>query len=217
MEDKGKELKGKGLIDYKSTKKIIEQMEQCIYSINLGNNQFTGFVCKIPFSNENDQFPVLITQNSIKDFDLLLQKNGKLQIYKMKDFNDKIKYQYKEDINIKDEKEMKLLNLEDRLIYLSKKYNTTIIEIKEEDNINNFIELDKNMLNDKVNDNIKYLNETIYIIQYIGNDLNISYGIINKIDDTKYYFNHNCSTKQGSLGSPIIRKNNKLIGIHIGK
>ena len=216
MEDKGKELKEKGLIDYKSTKKIIEQMEQCIYSINLGNNQFTGFVCKIPFPNENNQFPVLITQNSIKDFALLLQKNGKLQIYKMKDFNDKIKYQYQEDINIKDEKEMKLLNLKDRLIYLSKKYNTTIIEIKEEDNINNFIELDKNMLNDKVNDNIKYLNETIYIIQYIGNDLNISYGIINKIDDTKYYFNHNCSTKQGSLGSPIIRKNNKLIGIHIG-
>ena len=32
--------------------------------------------------------------------------------------------------------------------------------------------------------------------------------------DKKYNFNHKCSTKGGSSGSPILNINNKLIGIH---
>ena len=95
----------------------------------------------------------------------------------------------------------------------------TIIEIKEEDNINNYLELDDNIINDIINNNNynkEYINETIYIIQYPENKLSVSYGILENIYmDKKYNFNHKCSTKGGSSGSPILNiKSNKLIGIH---
>ena len=39
--------------------------------------------------------------------------------------------------------------------------------------------------------------------------------ILNRIyEDKKYNFNHKCSTKGGSSGSPILNINNKVIGIH---
>ena len=65
------------------------------------------------------------------------------------------------------------------------------------------------------NRNKEYRNETIYIIQYPENKLSVSYGILDKIyEDKKYNFNHKCSTKGGSSGSPILNINNKIIGIH---
>ena len=43
----------------------------------------------------------------------------------------------------------------------------------------------------------------------------MSFGIINNIyEDKKYNFGHQCSTREGSSGSPILNKSNKLIGIH---
>ena len=66
------------------------------------------------------------------------------------------------------------------------------------------------------NKNDKYLDETIYIIQYPENKLSVSYGILNSIYiDKKYNFNHKCSTRGGSSGSPILNiNNNKVIGVH---
>ena len=55
----------------------------------------------------------------------------------------------------------------------------------------------------------------LYIIQYPENELSVSYGILEQIyEDKKYNFNHKCSTRGGSSGSPILNINNKLIGIH---
>ena len=56
----------------------------------------------------------------------------------------------------------------------------------------------------------------MYIIQYPEGKLSVSYGILNSIyEDKKYNFNHFCSTKKGSSGSPILNiATNKIIGIH---
>ena len=102
--------------------------------------------------------------------------------------------------------------------YTNEEYDTTIIEIKKEDNINNYLELDDIIINDisnNINKNKEYINKTIYIIQYPENNLSVSYGILDNIyEDKKYDFNHKCSTKFGSSGSPILNISNKIIGIH---
>ncbi len=121
-------------------------------------------------------------------------------------------------IKIEDEKIEKDINLNNRLIYTSKEYDTSIIEIKEKDNINNFLELDEGIINSIIhnkNDNTKYQDETIYIIQYPEGHLSVSYGILQDIfEDKPYNFLHKSSTRNGSSGSPVINLMNKVIGIH---
>ena len=122
------------------------------------------------------------------------------------------------ELNIEEENNIKKLNLNDRKKYTKEAYDITIIEIKKEDNINNYLELDDNIINDIINNNNKnknYIDKTIYIIQYPKGELSVSYGILDNIcEDNKYNFNHKCSTEGGSSGSPILNINNKLIGIH---
>ena len=188
------------VISYECTKKIIEQMERNICKINIGMNQGTGFFCKIPFPNENNMLPVLITNNHIINSDILYKKNIKIKL------------------DIKEEENIKEIILNKRMKYTNEEYDITIIEIKEEDNINNYLELDDIIINDilnNINKNKEYKNKTIYIIQYPENNLSVSYGILEDIYlDKKYNFNHKCSTKYGSSGSPILNINNKIIGIH---
>ena len=85
--------------------------------------------------------------------------------------------------------------------------------MNEKDNINNYLELDDNIIKEL---NEEYVDKTLYIIQYPEGELSVSYGILNNIYLNKEYnFNHVCSTRNGSSGSPILNiKNNKLIGIH---
>ena len=101
-----------------------------------------------------------------------------------------------------------------RIIYYNEEYDTTIIELKEEDNIKEYLELDDNIFKD--NEKVFYEGESIYIIQYPnGKEACVSYGILNRIND--YNIIHICSTNYGSSGSPILNlKNNKVIGIHKG-
>ena len=174
------------VISYECTKKIIEQMEKNICKIKIGNEQATGFFCKIPYKNKI----VLMTNNHVIDENI-------------NEIN----------IKIKEEKESRILNLNNRVIYTNKEYDITIIEIDEKDNINNYLEIDDNIINDF---NEEYIDETLYIIQYPEGQLSVSFGILNSIYlDKKYNFNHKCCTKEGSSGSPILNiKNNKLIGIH---
>ena len=118
-------------------------------------------------------------------------------------------------LDIEKEEDLKEIILnKNRMKYTNKEYDITIIEIKPEDNINNYLELDENIINDLVNNinkNKGYINKTIYIIQYPEGELSVSYGILDKIyEDKKYNFNHKCSTKGGSSGSPILNINKNI-------
>ena len=188
-------------ISYDCNKKILEQMEKNIFKIKIGNEQGTGFFCKIPFPNKENMLPVLMTNNHIINENILYKNNEKI------------------DLNIKGEKDIKTINLNNRLKYTNKDQDITIIEIKKEDNINNYLKLDDKIINDilnESNENKDYIDKTVYIIQYPEGELSVSFGIIENIfEDKKYDFMHKCSTKKGASGSPILNIiNNKLIGIH---
>ena len=67
------------------------------------------------------------------------------------------------------------------------------------------------------NENLEYIDKTYYIIQYPDGELSVSYGIISNIsEDNKYQFQHKCSTKRGSSGSPILNLKNRVVGLHTG-
>ena len=181
-------------ISLKSTEKIIEQMKNNVCRIKLLNgNKGTGFFCKLIFNNKI--LPVLITNNHVINQEIL-NKNDKILII----------------IN----SEVKEIQLENRIKYTNKEYDITIIKIKEKkDKINNYLEIDDNIIQNKSN---IYVKESIYTIQYEGDreEVSVSYGIIKGIDELdNYTFKHLCSTNKGSSGSPILNvNNNKIIGIH---
>ena len=191
-------------ISFNCTKTIIEQMRKNICLIKIGKEQGTGFFCEIPFPDKNNMLKVLMTNNHIINEEILYKCDVKISIY------------------IKEEKKYRELNLNNRIKYTNKKeeYDITIIEIKEEDEIKNFLELDENILNDIINnenENDKYIDKTFYVIQYPEGELSVSYGIVSNIcEDKKYKLLHKCSTKDGSSGSPILTLENKIIGIHVG-
>jgi len=179
------------LVTIENSKKIIEQMEKCICKIK--NGKGTGFFCYIP--SDNKKIPVLITAYHVID-ENILEQNKTINI----------------SLN-NDEKEINIKLNENRLIYMSRQYDVTIIELKPIDNFNDFLELDKDIFNEATN--IK--DESIYIIQYpkygIEQRLAVSYGILKSI--TNYHIIHCSSTEEGSSGAPILKlSTNKIIGIH---
>jgi hypothetical protein len=105
------------------------------------------------------------------------------------------------------------IKLDNKMKYTSKKYDLTIIEINEDDEIN------CNYFNYKIidNDDLK----SLYLIHYPFNkNVSVSYGVIKYEKYNNYRFIHNCSTFDGSSGSPIINlecKEEEIIGIHIGR
>ena len=189
-------------ITYECGKKAFEQMEKCICKVKVGNVQGTGFFCKIPFPTPQNLLRVFITTSHIIPINELYPKNSKIQI------------------KIKEENDIKILDLDNRLKYANKEYDITIIEIKDKDNINNFLELDDNIMMGILNNNIRneeYIDETIYLIHYPQGELSISFGVLEQIyEDNKYDFIHKCFTSPGSAGSPILNLKNKIIGLHQG-
>ena len=185
------------------TKTIIEQMEKNICKIKIGNTQGTGFFCKIPFPDKEHNLSVLITANHIINKNILNEENRKISV------------------QIEEENEKIIIDLNNRMKYTNEEHDITIIEIKEEDDIKNFLELDeliKSDLLENINKNGKLEDKTLYILHYPGKKLSVSYGIFGDIfEDKKYFFTHKCSTLEGSSGSPILNEeSNKVIGIHIG-
>ena len=168
-------------IPLECAKKITEQMEKNICKIKIGNEQGTGFFCLIPFPDNKNMLPVFITNNHIINKEFLYKKDNIISI------------------DIEEEENTREINLNERMKYTNEEIDITIIEIKKEDNIKNYLELD----------------EKILIIQYPKGKLSVSLGIIDNIyEDKKYNFIHKCSTEGGSSGSPILSLNNKVLGIH---
>ena len=156
-------------ITLKSQEKIIEQMKNNICQINLKDgSQGTWFFCKIPY--KNTFLTVLITNNHVID-EKILEKEKNILI----------------SINNKN----KEIKLENRKVYTNKDYDITIIEIKNKDGINNYLEIDDNILENI--SNISYIKKSIYIIQYEGKEeeASVSYGILKNIDESNNYtFEH---------------------------
>ena len=188
------------VISYETTKKIIEQMGKTICKLKIEEEQGTAFFCKIPFPDKNNMLPVFITNNHIINNELLSNKDLIIEF------------------KIEEDKVIKKLNLNNRMKYTNEEDDITIIELKEKDNVNNFLELDDIIIDDIIyndNKNNKFIDKTIYIIQYPEGELSVSYGILYNIcNEQKFNFIHKCSTKKGSSGSPILNLKNKVIGIH---
>ena len=105
----------------------------------------------------------------------------------------------------------KYINLENKVLYKDETNDIIIIDIKNQKEIDNYLELDLNILK-RVEKT--YKNESIYILNYLGGkDIVVSYGIIKKVEEND--IRHLCWTDRGSSGYPLINlKNNKVIGIH---
>ena len=171
--------------------KINKQMNKIICVIDLGNSKGTGFFCKIPFPDNKNLLPVLITCNHVLNEEYI---NRNKSVF----------------ISFNNQNERREIIIENRISYTNKEYDITIIEIKsEKDNINNFLELEE--LDDESLQELP-----VYLLQYAkGEKCLVSFGIIRRTKETNII--HNCWTDFGSAGSPIISsKNNKVIGVHYG-
>ena len=195
-------VKYPNIISFESTKKIVNQMEKKICKIKIGNNQGTGFFCKIPFPDKEHYLTALITSNHIIN-EKTLKEEDKIILVK-----------------IKEEIEKNVINLNNRMKYTNEEYDITIIEIKKEDNIDYFLEIDEIIMNDLINNKNKnedFKDKTLYVMQYPKGKLSVSYGIFENIyENKKYLFRYQCTTYEGSSGSPILNADsNKVVGIHI--
>jgi flagellar hook protein FlgE len=182
----------------KNIENIVEQIKG-YYKIKIGSEIINGFICKIPILNKNKYLKVLITSNSNINEEILNKKDGKISI----EINgEKIKY----------------ICLNNIMKYTSKAYDTTILEIKEEAEINNYLEIDEYIFNGDINHSsikLEFKYRTIYSIYsiiYQYGKLSTLYGMIQNQDNNLFYH----SIGVGSPGSPIFNKKNKLIGMHIG-
>ena len=178
--------------------KTFQQKKKCFCKIykNAHEKGF-GFLCKIPFPDQLNFYSALIINSHI--LSVLDIKNDKML-----------------EISLIGEKQLKTIKIDDsRKIYSSEEFDITIIEIRENmDKINDFLEID-----DKINEDIKYLNELycnkpIYITNYYeNNNMIFSNGILKKINGDYIFYNSFSKIKMDFSFSPILLLVNfKIIG-----
>ena len=192
-----------GDIDYSlnltTCKNLINQAENFVYKIKVGNKEAIGFFCKIPIPKKDNMLSILITNNNILNDEILNKEDEKIII-----------------INIKEEKEIKLSH---RRKYISKEYNITIIEIKKEDKIDNYLELDEKIIDDILNikersdeyiSNI-FLDQSFYMIGISKIEIG---SIRNFLIEKKCCFSFSCNKKDQQPGAPIFTtRKSKLVGL----
>ena len=185
------------IINSEQSKYILTQLESCVCKIYQSNGgEATGFFCKIPYPDQFNLIPVLITNNHVlKENDIKLFQTI---ILKINDGN------YEKNLMIDPE----------RLTFTDEKLDISIIEIKPFDGILHFLDIDDNVLSEK-NFNEFYKDQTVYILHYPkGYKSSYSMGKFKGITDT-ININYDCKTEYGSSGSPVLRLiNYKVIGIH---
>ena len=185
----------KGMIDGDAMMYFLQKAKKAICEINLPKGYGSGFFCKIPYTEDNNQFiPALITCNHVLSKDLIKTNN----------------------INIILNGQTKTLSLNKRKIWTDEKIDFTCIEIKEkEDNIYTFFNLDDNVFTNEL-----YLNQNVIIYginnNKIGSKLVFSNGIIKNSKGCN--FAYTCNTYPGCSGGCIVNQyDNCVIGIHEGE
>ena len=128
MEDKKKTEGSINPVNIEGTKKILEQLMNCICKIKIKGAYATGFFCKIPYKKQ--EIKVFMTSYHF--------------------FNENVMKENQElNLSLNDEKETKSIDLSiGRITYFNKDYDITLIELKDEDKIKDYLELDDNLFQD---------------------------------------------------------------------
>ena len=161
MEDKKKTERSIDPVDIEGTKKILDQMMNCIFKIQIKGEYATGFFCK--FSYKKQEIKVFMTNYNVLN---------------EKDFGENKKL----NLSLNDEKETITIDLSiERKTYFNKEYDITLIELKEEDKIKDYLELDDNLLQN--NSELIYKNKSIYLLHYQNTkNASVSYGLLHNLD-----------------------------------
>ena len=162
----------------------------------------TGFFMKINIKGEKVNF-ILTCNHSITQEDI--NSKQQINIYIGKSGSE--------------EKIVITLDDKNRLIKTYDDLDVTLIQILKEDNIK-----EKRLLYPDLNyENFGfsiYKDSEVFTAGFPNVEIykegrHISSGVITNIND-EYNFEHNCDTRRGSSGSPIINKSKLVIGIHFG-
>ena len=145
-------------VNITGTRKILDQLINCICKIKTKDAFGTGFFCKIPLGN-NKHMNCLMTNYHVLD-ENYFKENKEINLL------------------LNDDKEIKTINITNkRITFFNKDYDIALIELKQSDNIKYFLELDDNLFTDK--ENVVYFNKSIYILQYPkGKEAAVSYGLL---------------------------------------
>ena len=108
-------------VSLKTSKTILDQMENCVCKMHVGKKKGTGFFMKIPYKNK--ELNVLITNNHVINDEKL--EKGKNVTFSLN--NEKTTINFKIDDTMKR--------------YTNEILDITIIELKENDKINKFMDL----------------------------------------------------------------------------
>ena len=187
--------------------KIIDKLSESIIRIEYKNAFSTGFFMKINIQEINHNF-ILTCAHSITKEDI--NSKNIIPIYYGK----------------KETEIEKIIELDNnkRFIksFIDDDIDATIIEILHEDDIpeDKYLYPDLNYTDGY----IQYINKDFYIAGYPNVDVfkrekHFSAGKIlgfKYINNNNNDFLHNCSTKEGSSGSPLINNNLQVVGIHYG-
>ena len=128
------------------------------------------------------------------------------------------------EIVISDKKTIKLNFINHKINYFKPPIDVTIIEIKEKDDIFKDLEfIDNDVIYINKENNIEKYTQIFVVKKSLKNELECRFGKITNINNFEFY--HDCSTSQGSSGSPILLFNNdldlsntlRIIGIHKGE
>lgn len=197
MQDEKKIIGNSRPIDAEKLFDILEFAKKCMCKIKYLKKGITpvgsGFFCQLNITEMNFiNRKFLMTNNHVINLKYLQNNN---------------------ELYFENNKENYVLNLKNRYYFTNKKYDFTIIEIKDSDNIKNisFYELFENIMN--INSKINFINHDVFIPQFPnGGNLSIAFGAIKNIN---FIIHHTVSTEYGSSGSPILSLDNyRLIGLH---